>query len=212
MVDWRQISFTGVAFVSDQGVNTGRRRFLTASTTAVGAVGAGYVAVPFVASWNPSAKAKAAGAPVKWDISKLEPGAMVTVEWRGKPVYIVRRTEESLASIEKLTDAVDDPQSAKSIQPDYVDPSQRAIRAEYLVLVGLCTHLGCAPKYRPEVGAADLGGDEWLGGFFCPCHGSKLDLAGRVYKSVPAPTNLEVPPYRFETDSIVVIGEDEETA
>ena len=198
--------------MSDQGVNTGRRRFLTASTTAVGAVGAGYVAVPFVASWNPSAKAKAAGAPVKWDISKLEPGAMVTVEWRGKPVYIVRRTEESLASIEKLTDAVDDPQSAKSIQPDYVDPSQRAIRAEYLVLVGLCTHLGCAPKYRPEVGAADLGGDEWLGGFFCPCHGSKFDLAGRVYKSVPAPTNLEVPPYRFETDSIVVIGEDEETA
>ena len=198
--------------MSDQGVNTGRRRFLTAGTTAVGAVGAGYVAVPFVASWNPSAKAKAAGAPVKWDISKLEPGAMVTVEWRGKPVYIVRRTEESLASIEKLTDAVDDPQSEKSIQPEYVDPAQRAIRAEYLVLVGLCTHLGCAPKYRPEVGAADLGGDEWLGGFFCPCHGSKFDLAGRVYKSVPAPTNLEVPPYRFETDSIVVIGEDEETA
>jgi len=198
--------------VSNQGVNKGRRQFLAAATSVVGAAGVVAVAVPFVASWNPSAKAKAAGAPVKADISKLEPGQMVVVEWRGKPVYVVRRTQEVLDALGQEPDRLRDPESAESVQPDYVDASQRSIKAEFLVLVGLCTHLGCAPKYRPEVGAADLGGAEWLGGFFCPCHGSKFDLAGRVYKSVPAPTNLEVPPHFYESDRVLVIGIDQETA
>jgi ubiquinol-cytochrome c reductase iron-sulfur subunit len=198
--------------VSTKPVNNGRRMFLTAATSAVAAAGAVGVAVPFVASWNPSAKAKAAGAPVKADITKLEPGQMVVVEWRGKPVYVVRRSAEAIGLIGKGDDMLRDPTSAESKQPAYVDPEKRAIKDEFLVLIGLCTHLGCAPKYRPDVGAADLGGDEWLGGFFCPCHGSKFDLAGRVFKGVPAPTNLEVPPYRFEGDNVLVIGEDQEVA
>lgn len=186
--------------------------FLTAATSAVAVGGVVGVAVPFVASWNPSAKAKAAGAPVKADISKLEPGQMVVVEWRGKPVYVVRRSPEAIALLAEGHDHLRDPESAESKQPAYVDPGKRAIKDEYLVLVGLCTHLGCAPKYRPDVGATDLGGSEWLGGFFCPCHGSKFDLAGRVFKGVPAPTNLEVPPYKFESDNVIVIGEDQEVA
>jgi ubiquinol-cytochrome c reductase iron-sulfur subunit len=198
--------------VSNQGVNKGRRQFLTAATSVVGAAGVGAVLVPFVASWNPSAKAKAAGAPVKADISKLEPGQMVVVEWRGKPVYVVRRTAEALESLTKDAAMLRDPESAESVQPAYVDPSQRSIKPEYLVLLGLCTHLGCAPKYRPDVGAADLGGEEWLGGFFCPCHGSKFDLSGRVFKGVPAPLNLEVPPHSYEGDKVLVIGVDQETA
>lgn len=196
--------------MSDDGVNVGRRRFLTAATSVVGGAGAVGVAVPFVASWNPSAKAKAAGAPVKYNISKLEPGQMVTVEWRGKPVYVVRRTDEVLQNLEKVTPLLRDPDSEESNQPAYVNPQNRAIKAKTLVLVGLCTHLGCAPMYRPEVGAADLGGDEWQGGFFCPCHGSKYDMAGRVYLGVPAPTNLDVPPYSYESEDIIVIGVDQE--
>lgn len=195
--------------MSNDGVNTGRRRFLTAATAVVGAAGAVGVAVPFVGSWNPSAKAKAAGAPVKADISKLEPGQMLVVEWRGKPVYILRRTPEALATIGKLDDVVKDPNSEEAVQPEYVTGAYRSVREELLVILGLCTHLGCAPKYHPEVG---VHGSDWLGGFFCPCHGSKFDLAGRVYKDVPAPTNLEIPPYAFESDSIVVIGEDEGAA
>ncbi|WGL17962.1 ubiquinol-cytochrome c reductase iron-sulfur subunit [Microbulbifer bruguierae] len=198
--------------MSDDGVNVGRRRFLTAATSVVGGAGAVGIAVPFVASWNPSAKAKAAGAPVKYNISKLEPGQMVTVEWRGKPVYVVRRTQESLDNLTKVDPLLRDPKSAESKQPGYVDPENRAIKPQTLVLVGLCTHLGCAPMYRPEVGAADLGGSEWMGGFFCPCHGSKYDLAGRVYKGVPAPTNLDVPPYSYEGDDVIVIGVDQEGA
>lgn len=198
--------------MSNDGVNTGRRRFLTAATSVVGAAGAVGVAVPFLGSWNPSAKAKAAGAPVKIDISKLQPGSMVVEEWRGKPVYIVHRTPEELANLPKLNDLVADPDSKVPQQPPYITGIDRSIRPEIMVLIGLCTHLGCAPKFRPEVGAADLGGADWLGGFFCPCHGSKFDLSGRVYKAVPAPTNLEVPPYRFETDSVIVIGEDQEVA
>jgi ubiquinol-cytochrome c reductase iron-sulfur subunit len=200
--------------VSNQGVNKGRRQFLTAATSVVGAAGVVGVAVPFVASWNPSAKAKAAGAPVKADISKLEPGQMVVVEWRGKPVYVVRRTQETLDALSTpaLVDVLRDPESAESAQPAYVAGAARSIKPEFLVLVGLCTHLGCAPKYRPDVGATDLGGDDWLGGFFCPCHGSKFDLAGRVYKGVPAPLNLEVPPHNFESDRVLVIGVDQETA
>jgi ubiquinol-cytochrome c reductase iron-sulfur subunit len=198
--------------MSSDGVNTGRRRFLTAATSVVGVAGAVGIAVPFVGSWNPSAKAKAAGAPVKADISKLEPGQMVVVEWRGKPVYVVHRTESQLASLDLLTGELKDPESLVSSQPDYIEGAARALRPEMLVVEGLCTHLGCAPKFRPEVGAADLGGDAWLGGFFCPCHGSKFDLSGRVYAGVPASTNLVVPPYSYETESVLVIGVDTEAA
>lgn len=202
--------------MSQDGVNQGRRNFLTGATCVVGAVGVVGAAVPFVKSWVPSAKARAAGAPVKANIGKIEPGQMITVEWRGKPVYVVRRTPEILAGLASVVgrECVDDPDSQEDSRPEYVHGDARAIdgHEEYLVVVGLCTHLGCAPKFRPDVGAEDLGGDEWLGGFFCPCHGSKFDLSGRVYKDVPAPSNLEVPPYRFETDTVIVIGEDQEAA
>ena len=189
-----------------------RRRFLTAATSGISAVGVVGVAVPFMASWNPSEKAKAAGAPVKADISKIEPGQMVVVEWRGKPVYVLRRTPEQIAGLPSLDDSLKDPNSDGSGQPAYISGAPRSLNEEYLVVVGLCTHLGCAPKFRPEVGAADLGGDSWLGGFFCPCHGSKFDLAGRVYKGVPAADNLIIPPYSFEGDNVLVIGVDTEVA
>lgn len=195
--------------MSENGVNSGRRKFLTGATAVVGAGGVVGALVPFVGSWNPSAKAKAAGAPVKADISKLEPGALMVVEWRGKPVYILRRTPAALEAINKIEPKVADPNSENSAQPAYTVNQNRSIKDEILVLLGLCTHLGCAPKYRPEVGSL---GDEWLGGFFCPCHGSKFDLAGRVYKGVPAPTNLEIPPHSYESDNVVVIGIDQEAA
>ncbi len=198
--------------MSNDGVNTGRRRFLTAATSAVGVAGAVGVLVPFVGSWNPSAKAKAAGAPVKADISKLEPGQMVVVEWRGKPVYVVHRTEAQITDLAKLNDKLKDPDSEISSQPGYIHGIGRSLRPEIFVVEGLCTHLGCAPKFRPEVGAADLGGDSWLGGFFCPCHGSKFDLAGRVFAGVPASANLVIPPYSFEGDNVLVIGVDAEAA
>lgn len=197
--------------MSNDGVNAGRRRFLVAATSVVGAAGAVGAAVPFVGSWFPSAKAKAAGAPVRVNISKIEPGQQMVAEWRGQPVFIVRRTEEALANLAKLTDAVADPKSEASEQPAYVDPAVRSIKPELLIVVGLCTHLGCAPSFRPEVAAPDLGAD-WLGGYFCPCHGSKYDMAGRVYKGQPAPLNLPVPPHTYETDSLVVIGVDQESA
>jgi len=197
--------------MSNGEVNAGRRRFLIGATSVVGGVGAVGAAVPFVASWNPSAKAKAAGAPVTANISKIEPGQQMTVEWRGKPVWIVRRTQEMIDSIEKLNDKVLDPESLEPQQPEYITGIYRASRPEFAVLVGICTHLGCSPQYRPEVEAADLGAD-WLGGFFCPCHGSKFDLSGRVYKGVPAPLNLEVPPYKYIDDNNLIIGVDEETA
>ena len=195
-------------------VNEGRRRFLTAATSAVGAVGAVGLAVPFVGSWQPSAKAKAAGAPIKVNLTKIQPGQMVTEEWRGKPVFIIRRTEEAIAGLQKVEDQVSDPVSEKSVQPSYVldNPQTRSLKPEFMIMLGVCTHLGCAPQFRPDVGAKDLGGDSWQGGFFCPCHGSKFDLSGRVYKSVPAPTNLEVPPHSYESPTVVVIGVDEENA
>lgn len=198
--------------MSNDGVNKGRRKFLIGSTAAVGTVGAGFAAVPFVGSWNPSAKAKAAGAPARININKLAKGEMMVGEWRGKPIYVVRRTQETLDNLSKMDDQVRDPNSAEPQQPVYAQNHSRARNEEYLVLVGICTHLGCAPQFRPEVGAADLGGENWFGGFYCPCHGSKFDLAGRVLKGVPAPTNLEVPPYSFESDHVLVIGIDEETA
>ncbi len=199
--------------MSSDSVNTGRRRFLTAATSAVGVAGVVGIAVPFVGSWNPSAKAKAAGAPVKADISKIEPGQMVVVEWRGKPVYVLHRTEDQLAGLEQLDGKLKDPNSEISEQPANATGRNRSLKPEIMVFVGLCTHLGCAPKYRPELGAeADVGDDTWVGGFFCPCHGSRFDLAGRVYSGVPASTNLVVPPYSFEDDVTLVIGVGEEVA
>jgi len=188
--------------------NSGRRRFLTAATTVVGAVGMGFVLVPFISSMQPSAKARAAGAPVRADISKLEPGQMIRVKWRGKPVWLVRRTEKMLEVLPTLDTTLRDPESLESIQPPYAQNEFRSIKPEILVTVGICTHLGCSPTYRPDVGAADLGAD-WEGGFFCPCHGSKFDLAGRVYKGVPAPTNLVIPPHSYLSETELLIGEDD---
>ncbi len=196
----------------NDGVDEGRRRFLTLTTTVVGAVGAGYAAVPFVLSMNPSARAQAAGAPVEADVSKLEFGQMLTVEWRGKPVWIVRRTEQNLADLPDINGLLTDPDSETQMQPEYAKNVERSIKPEYSVLVGICTHLGCSPTYRPDIGAADLGGDEWRGGFFCQCHGSKFDLAGRVYAGVPAPKNLEVPPYMYLSESLILIGSDKGAA
>ena len=199
--------------MGSEDVNTGRRRFLTAATSAVGVAGVVGIAVPFIGSWNPSASAKAAGAPVKADIGKLEPGQMIVVEWRGQPVYVVNRTESQLQSLPTLNDQLKDPDSLISKQPSYIDGVNRALRPELLVIVGLCTHLGCAPKFRPEVGPTEFQSDGgWQGGFFCPCHGSKFDLSGRVYAGVPASANLVVPPYSFEGENILVIGVDSEAA
>ena len=192
-------------------VSQGRRRFLIGATSVVGGVGVVGAAVPFLGSWNPSAKAEAAGAPVTVNISKIEPGQQITVEWRGQPVWIIRRTDEMNENIEKLNDRVKDPNSEVPQQPEYIDGILRSLKPEFAVLVGLCTHLGCVPSYRPEVAPADLG-DEWLGGVFCPCHGSRYDMAGRVYEAQPAPTNLVVPPYRFDDDSTLTIGLDPEAA
>ena len=193
--------------MSAQGVDNKRRRVLIAATSVVGAVGAGYVAVPFIASMNPSAKARAAGAPVEADISKLEPGALLRVKWRGKPVWVVSRTEEMLAALPELDPMLADPNSAASIQPSYCQNATRSIKPQFLVAVGICTHLGCAPTYRPEVAPADLG-PEWKGGFFCPCHGSRFDLAGRVYAGVPAPTNLVIPKHTYVSETTILVGED----
>jgi len=193
--------------MSGDNTNTGRRRFLTAATSVVGAVGVGFALVPFISSMQPSAKARAAGAPVRADISKLEPGQMIRVKWRGKPVWLVKRTDEMLEALPTLDPELRDPDSLQPQQPDYAQNVYRSIKPEILVTVGICTHLGCSPTYRPDVAPADLG-PEWLGGFFCPCHGSRFDLAGRVYKGVPAPLNLEIPPYRYLSDNELVIGDD----
>jgi len=194
--------------MSKAGVDVGRRRFLTLTTTAVGAVGAGFAAVPFLASLAPSERAKALGAPVTIDISKLEPGQMVIAVWRRQPIWVVRRTPEMLASLEKVAPRLSDPNCEVPQQPDYVKGAARAIKPEYMVLKGVCTHLGCSPKFRPvETAAVDVGAD-WVGGFYCPCHGSKFDLSGRVFSGVPAPINLLVPPHRYANDTTLVIGED----
>ncbi len=167
-----------------------------------------FAAAPFLASWKPSARAKALGAPVSIDISKLEPGAMLKVEWRGKPVFLVRRTPEMLATLAEGAGVLADPASDGSRQPDYAKNEARAVKPEFFVVLGVCTHLGCAPVSRFTRGDVELGGD-WPGGFYCPCHGSKFDLAGRVYKGVPAPTNLEVPPYTFVDDNNILVGSDQ---
>ncbi|MGD7035905.1 ubiquinol-cytochrome c reductase iron-sulfur subunit [Methylotuvimicrobium buryatense] len=190
-----------------EGVDKSKRQFLTSALTVVGAVGTGYIAVPFLAQMQPSTKAMAAGAPVTVDISKMEPGQLIRVAWRGKPVWLLNRTPEVLETLKTLDDQLRDPQSSESIQPVYTKNSTRALKQEIFVAIGLCTHLGCSPTFRPEIAPADLGPD-WKGGFFCPCHGSWFDLAGRVYRGVPAPTNLEIPPYRYITDTQIIIGED----
>ena len=199
--------------MSSDGVNEGRRRFLIGATSAVGAVGVVGAAVPFVQSWNPSAKAKTAGAPVVADISKLEIGQRMTVEWRGQPVFVVRRSEEAMAGLKKDESMLRDPMSDESKQPPYCknEYRSRSTHSDILVMVGICTHLGCVPLYRPEVGASDLGSD-WPGGFFCPCHGSKYDLSGRVFKGVPAPLNMVIPPYYYISDTLIKIGADGEKA
>ncbi|MCB1829983.1 MAG: ubiquinol-cytochrome c reductase iron-sulfur subunit [Chromatiaceae bacterium] len=193
--------------MSADGVDLKKRRMLTAATSVVGAVGAGYVVYPFLASWAPSEKAKAAGAPVEADISKLEPGQLMRVKWRGKPVWIVRRTEKNIADLAKLDDRLVDPTSEMPQQPEYCKNPTRSRKPEFLVAVGICTHLGCSPTFRPDLAPADLG-PEWLGGFFCPCHGSRFDLAGRVFSGVPAPTNLVIPPYQFLSDTRILVGDD----
>jgi len=193
--------------MNHEGVDNSKRQFLTTALTVVGAVGTGYLAVPFLSQMQPSAKAMAAGAPVEVDISKIEPGQLIRVAWRGKPVWVLSRTPEVLDILKKDTAKLADPNSHESKQPEYITDPLRSIKPEIFIAVGLCTHLGCSPTFRPEIAPNDLGSD-WNGGFFCPCHGSGFDLAGRVYRSVPAPTNLEVPPYRYITDTLIIIGED----
>jgi ubiquinol-cytochrome c reductase iron-sulfur subunit len=190
------------------GVDLKKRRTLTLATSAVGIVGAGYVIYPFLAAWAPSEKAKAAGAPVEADISKLEPGQIMSVKWRGKPVWIVYRTERNLKDLPTLDPMLLDPNSDDTgQQPEYCKNPTRSIKPDYLVAVGICTHLGCSPTYRPDIAPADLG-PEWKGGFFCPCHGSRFDLAARVFKGVPAPKNLEIPPHQYLSDTTILIGQD----
>ncbi|MGR9114985.1 MAG: ubiquinol-cytochrome c reductase iron-sulfur subunit [Gammaproteobacteria bacterium] len=193
--------------MNNEGVDKSKRQFLTSALTVVGAVGTGYLAVPFLAQMQPSTKAMAAGAPVEVDISKMEPGQLIRVAWRGKPVWVLNRTPEVLDTLKTLDDKLRDPLSNESEQPVYTKNPVRSIKPEVFIAVGLCTHLGCSPTFRPEIAPADLGSD-WKGGFFCPCHGSWFDLAGRVYRGVPAPTNLVIPPYRYVTDTQIIIGED----
>ena len=191
-------------------VDHSKRRILLAAATAMGGVGVAYVATPFVISMDPSARAEAAGAPVEIDISKMEFGQLLTVEWRGKPVWIIRRDEQMLKNMASLDGQLRDPHSDElSQQPRYAKNDDRAINPEYMVMIGICTHLGCAPTFRPEIAPADLG-PQWKGGFFCPCHGSRYDLAGRVFTGVPAPSNLVVPPYRYVTSTRILIGVDPE--
>lgn len=188
-----------------------RRHFLTVSTAAIGGVGLVATAIPFMASMSPSERARAAGAPVEADTSNIAPGALVTVEWRGRPVWILHRTSEQIASLGAHDDQLADPASRVRQQPAYTANPARSLKPEFLVLTAICTHLGCIPSYRPEAGAADLG-DDWPGGFYCPCHGSKFDLAGRVFKNVPAPSNMEVPPHSFRGAGKLLIGIDPDDA
>ncbi|MDR0716411.1 MAG: ubiquinol-cytochrome c reductase iron-sulfur subunit [Azoarcus sp.] len=197
--------------MSDQKINNERRNLILA-TSAAGGVAMAATAVPFVASLAPSERAKAAGAPVVADIGKLAPGEKMVVKWRGKPVWILRRTPEMLASLEKVAEKISDPASEKSEQPEYARNTARAIKDEYLVVVGICTHLGCSPSDKIKPGAEEGMSADWQGGFFCPCHGSQFDLAGRVFKSMPAPTNLEIPPYTYLSDTSILIGEDSKEA
>lgn len=206
-VDAQGTRGNGRAEMTESNVNHGKRRFLVGATSVVGGIGVAAAAAPFVMSFFPSERAKAAGAPVDIDIAKLESGQKIDIEWRGKVVWIINRTPAMLATLPKLDARLADPASQVPQQPAYAKNETRSIKPELWVAVGICTHLGCVPTYRPEMAPADLGAD-WLGGFFCPCHQSKFDLAGRVFKGVPAPTNLVIPPHRYVTDTRIVIGED----
>lgn len=196
--------------MSDNELDRGKRGFLVA-TSAVGGVAAVGVAAPFVASMFPSERAKALGAPVEVDIGKLAPGEMVRVEWRGKPVWVIKRTKEMMESIVKSDGLVTDPKLEVDQQPDYAKNENRSIKPDILVLEGVCTHLGCSPQFKPKEVSPEMGAD-WVGGFYCPCHGSKFDFAGRVYKGAPAPTNLKVPPHMYVADATIIIGEDKKGA
>ncbi len=188
-------------------VDTDRRKFLTVATAATGAVGAGFMLTPFLASWKPSERARALGAPTEIDLTKIEPGQMVTTSWRKQQIYVLKRTPEMVASLSKLDAELKDPKSEASEQPPYAKNEKRAVRDDVLVLIGICTHLGCLPKERFAAGDAQLGAD-WPGGFFCPCHGSKFDLAGRVFNGSPASVNLKIPPYSFDGDNTLIVGVD----
>lgn len=191
--------------MSEEEVDKERRNFLIAATGVVGGVGAAFAATPFLSSWLPSARAMAAGAPVEVDVTKMEPGQQVTVEWRGKPVWIIKRTQAMLDSLSTHNEKLRDPESAVEQQPGYAQNPYRSRKPEYLVLVGVCTHLGCSPKFKPFLGEL---GPSWPGGFYCPCHGSTFDLAGRVFQGVPAPINLQVPPHYFAEQNKLVVGLD----
>ncbi|MCH8163367.1 MAG: ubiquinol-cytochrome c reductase iron-sulfur subunit [Proteobacteria bacterium] len=193
--------------MQDGGIDKKRRHFLTAAATIVGGAGVLATAIPFVSTLSPSAKTKAVGGPIEVDISGLKLGERMVEKWRGKPVWILRRSEESLADLSGMTDILRDPESEVEQQPEYAKNEYRSVNPEYLVVIGLCTHLGCSPNYLARNEANDFGAD-WKGGFFCPCHGSKFDLAGRVYKGVPAPANLVVPKYQFISKSKILIGDD----
>jgi ubiquinol-cytochrome c reductase iron-sulfur subunit len=195
----------------NQPQSSDRRKFLTVGTCVVGAVGAVGAAVPFVASWQPSAKAKAAGADVEVDISGIQPGQMIRVKWRGKPVWVVRRTPELLASLSAHEDQLRDPNSEVEQQPEFAKNQYRSLKEEYLVLVGICTHLGCSPQHLIDGNFAQYA-EGVAEGFFCPCHGSKFDMAGRVFSGVPAPSNLVVPPYQYVDDNTIIIGSEAEVA
>ncbi|EAQ31638.1 MULTISPECIES: ubiquinol-cytochrome c reductase iron-sulfur subunit [Idiomarina] len=192
--------------MSNAPVDKGRRRFLTVATGVVGGAGAVGVAVPFIASWNPSARAKNAGAPVEVNIAKAEPGQMIRVKWRGKPVWVVRRSTEMLDGLKTHEDRLRDPNSEEPQQPSYAANEYRSIKKEFFVAVGICTHLGCSPSYLPKEMEEHVEGVE--SGFFCPCHGSTYDIAGRVFQGVPAPLNLVVPPHYYVDDNTILVGED----
>ena len=196
--------------MSQEGASKSRRRFLTGAVSVVGGVGVAYTAVPFLAYWKPSATTRAAGAPVEVDTSTLEPGQRISITWRGQPVWVVRRSEAAIEALPSLNDRLADPESAvETQQPSYAQNLHRSIDPSLLVVVPICTHLGCIPSFMPKPGSLDA---DWQGGFFCPCHGSRFDMAGRVYAGVPAPTNLQIPPHRMADDGVVVVGEDEEAA
>jgi ubiquinol-cytochrome c reductase iron-sulfur subunit len=196
--------------MSDE-IDDSRRHFLTVATVVVGAVGTVMAAVPFVSSMEPSARAKALGGPVDIDISKIEPGAQVKAKWRGKPVWVVQRSQSVVDSLPKLDSRLRDPASKEDQQPANCKNEYRSVKPDLFVVVGICTHLGCSPRYAPQPDDPSIGMD-WPGGFFCPCHGSKYDMAGRVFKGVPAPLNLQVPPYKFLSDGLIRVGEEQGTA
>lgn len=193
--------------MNDNGTDQKRRRFLTTAATVVGGAGALSTAVPFISTLKPSARAKAIGAPIEVDVSGLQPGERLIEQWQGKPVWIIRRSESTVNALSELDDDVRDPNSEQDQQPAYAKNEQRSIKPEYLVLIGLCTHLGCSPSFVSKDADHELGSD-WHGGFFCPCHGSRFDLAGRVFKGVPAPSNLVVPPHVYLSDTRILIGDD----